>query len=76
MATQSNDGAGVLTRDAKLGNLWNSIVAAGLGAAVMWLGDIDWSTWPAWVGTIGAPAAGLAVGWLTSKALPRFKRRG
>lgn len=67
-------GVGQLAHDAKLGNLWNSLVAAGISAGVVWLGGIDWSSWPAWVGTLGGPAVGLAVGWLTSKALPRFKR--
>ncbi len=72
--TQAGDGRGRLFHDAKLCNLWNSLVAAVITAGVVWLGDIDWSSWPAWVGTLGGPAAGLAVGWLTSKALPRFKR--
>jgi membrane-bound metal-dependent hydrolase YbcI (DUF457 family) len=78
MTTDNNkttgQGRGVLFHDAKLGNLWNSAVAAVITAGVVWLGDIDWSSWPAWVGTLGGPAAGLAVGWLTSRALPRFKR--
>ena len=38
------------------------------------LGDIDWSSWPAWVVTLGPPAAGLAAGWLTSFKAARFKR--
>jgi hypothetical protein len=74
--TTNGNGVGVLAHDAKLGNLWNSVVTAAIVAAIAWLGDLDWSSWPAWVGTLGAPAAGLVVGWLTSKALPRFKRRG
>jgi hypothetical protein len=74
MAT-NGDGSGQLPHDGKIGNLANSLVAAGIGAAVTWLGGIDWSSWPAWVGTLGAPAAGLAVGWLTTKALPRYNRR-
>jgi hypothetical protein len=75
MSTQSStDGSGQLAHDTKLSNVWNSVVAALIVAGVTVLGGIDWSSWPAWVGTIGAPLAGLATGWLTGKALPRFKR--
>jgi len=74
MSVQNSTGAGTLAHDTKLSNVWNSLVAAVIVAGVTWLGDIDWSSWPAWVGTLGAPAAGLVVGWLTGKALPRFKR--
>ena len=52
------------------------MVSAGIGAAITILGSIDWSVWPAWVGMVGGPIAGLAAGWLTSKALPRYKRQG
>lgn len=72
--TPQGDGRGTLFRDAKLGNLWNSIAAAGVGAAVAWLNDLDFSGFPGWAVTLGPPVVGLAVGWLTSKALPRFKR--
>lgn len=61
-----DSGEGKLFRDSKLGNLVNSLVTAAAGAAVVWLGDIDWSTWPAWVGTLGVPAAGLVAGLVTS----------
>lgn len=74
MTTQSGTGAGTLPHDGKWGNIWNSLVAAGIGAATVWLSDIDWSSWPAWVGTLGGPAAALLVGLLTTKALPRYKR--
>lgn len=69
-----NNGKGELAHDTRLSNLWNSAAALGIGAAVAFLGNIDWSSWPAWVGTLGAPAAGLVAGWLTGKALPRYKR--
>jgi len=72
--TQTPNGAGTLTHDTKWSNLWNAVVAAAIVGGVDVIGGIDWSAWPAWVGTIGAPVAGLAVGWLTGKALPRYKR--
>lgn len=72
--TQNGNGAGVLYRDSKLGNLWNSITAAGVGALIAWLSNLDFTSGPAWFVTLGPPAVGLVVGWLTSKALPRFKR--
>jgi hypothetical protein len=71
-----SDGSGTLFHDARIGNLVNSVVSAGIGAAITILGSIDWSVWPAWVGMVGGPIAGLAAGWLTSKALPRYKRQG
>jgi hypothetical protein len=74
MSVQSGNGAGTLAHDTKWSNLWNSAVALIVMAGVEFLGGVDWSAWPAWVGTIGAPAAGLAIGWLRGKALPRFKR--
>jgi hypothetical protein len=74
MSTQGQNGAGTLAHDSKWGNVWNSVVAAAITAGVTVLGNIDWSSWPAWVATIGAPAAGLVAGWLASKALPRYKR--
>lgn len=74
MTNPKGDGAGRLFHDAKFGNLWNSVATAALGAGIAWLGDLDFSHAPAWLATLGAPAVGLVVGWLTSKALPRFKR--
>lgn len=71
---RNGDGSGVLYRDSKIGNVWNSVVVAAGTAAVAWLGDFDWSAWPAWVATLGVPAAGLIAGLITSKVLPRFKR--
>jgi len=73
-ATQ-NDGSNQLTRDSKLGNLANSAGVALITAGIVWLGDIDWSGWPAWVATLGGPAVGLAVGWLTSYKAKRFPGR-
>jgi hypothetical protein len=72
--TQNGTGTGVLAHDAKWGNLWNSVVAAGIYAVIAWVGNFDWSSFPVWAGQVGVPVAGLVVGWLTSKALPRFKR--
>lgn len=69
-----NDGSGTLFHDARVGNLVNSVVSALIGAGITILGSIDWSVWPAWVGMVGGPLAGLAAGWLTSKALPRYRR--
>jgi hypothetical protein len=74
MAVNTSDGSNHLARDAKLGNLVNSLGAGVVSAVVVWLGDIDWSSWPAWVVTLGPPAAGLAAGWLTSFKAARFKR--
>ncbi len=73
--TTSTDGSNQLTRDSKLGNLANSAGAAAVTAAIVWVAGIDWSDWPAWVATLGAPAAGLAVGWLTSYKAKRFPGR-
>jgi hypothetical protein len=70
----NGDGSNQLPRDAKLGNLVNSLGAGVVAAVVVWLGNIDWSTWPAWVVTLGPPVAGLAAGWLTSFKAARFKR--
>lgn len=75
MSTQNGtDGAGTLAHDSKWGNVWNGVATSAISGAILALSNLDWSTWPAWVGTIGAPVAGLVVGLLTSKALPRFKR--
>lgn len=71
---QAPDGAGTLTHDTKWSNAWNAVVAAAIVAGVDVLGNVDWSAWPSWVGMIGAPLAGLATGWLTGRALPRYKR--
>lgn len=76
MSTQNGtqNGAGTLAHDAKWGNIWNSLVAALVYAAIGWVQNFDWTSFPVWAGQIGVPVAGLIVGWLTSKALPRFKR--
>jgi hypothetical protein len=76
MSTQNGTqaGAGTLAHDAKWGNIWNSLVAAAGYALVGWLQDFDWTSFPTWAGQIGIPVVGLAVGWLTSKFLPRYKR--
>jgi len=74
MTTQNGDGAGVLARDAKWGNLWNSVVAGAIGAVVAALNGLDFSGLPGWAATLGPPAAGLVVGWLTSKGMARVKR--
>jgi len=63
---QQGTGERQLFRDSKLGNLVNGLVAAVAFAIVGWLGDIDWSSWPAWVGQLGAPAAGILAGLITS----------
>lgn len=73
--SEGGDGRGVLYRDAKLGNLVNSVAAAGTVALIGWLSDLDFSSGPGWAAALGGPGVGLLVGWLTSKVLPRFKRR-
>ena len=71
---ENADGSGTLTHDSKWGNVVNTVAVAGITAVVDLLANVDWSSWPTWVGTIGAPAAALVAGLLTSKYLPRFKR--
>jgi hypothetical protein len=73
-STQSGDGSGVITRDAKIGHVVNAVVtAAGLALADA-LTKLDFSTFPHVVGVLAPPAVGLVVGWITTKFLPRFKR--
>jgi hypothetical protein len=74
MTSATDAGKGELAHDTKYSNLWNSAVALLVLAGVEFLAGVDWSAWPTWVGTIGAPLTGLAIGWLRGKALPRFKR--
>lgn len=71
--TTNTDGAGVLTHDSKYGNIVNSLVAAVLVAVITWLGTADFSSLGTWAAVVGAPAAALVAGLLTSKVLPRFK---
>ena len=66
----TGQGRGKLFYDAKLGNLWNSVVAAAIYAVIGWIKDFDWTSFPTWAGQIGVPVGGLIVGWLTSRALP------
>jgi len=68
------DGSGVITRDAKVGQLTNGVVTAVGLAVVSWLGDLDFSSFPKAIATLAPPAVGLAVGWITTKFLPHFKR--
>lgn len=70
----SGDGRGVITRDAKAGQLVNAVVTAAGLALVSWINDLDFSTFPKAIATLAPPAAGLVVGWITTKFLPRFKR--
>jgi len=73
--SNSSTGENVLFRDSKLGNLVNSVAVAGLTALIGAVAEWDWSSYPTWVATLGAPAAGLAVGWLTSYKAKRFPGR-
>jgi hypothetical protein len=73
--TAPDAGAGVITRDAKAGQLVNGVVTAVGLAVVSWLGDLDFSNFPTAVATLAPPAVGLIVGWITTKVLPRYKRR-
>lgn len=73
--TTSADGSNSLARDSKLGNLANSVLSGGLTALIGAISDWDWSNAPAWLVTLGVPAAGLAVGWLTSYKAKRFPGR-
>ena len=65
-------GAGVITRDAKIGQLVNAVVTAAGLAVVGWLGNLDFSTAPNVIATLAPPAVGLITGWLTTKFLPRY----
>jgi hypothetical protein len=72
--TPAGNGEGQLPHDGKIGNIVNSLVAAILVAITTWAANIDWSSWPAWVASLGAPAVALVAGLITTKVLPRFKR--
>jgi hypothetical protein len=66
-------GVGTITRDAKIGQLTNAVVTAAGLAVVEWLGSLDFSSAPRVIATLAPPVVGLAVGWITTRALPRFK---
>jgi hypothetical protein len=68
------EGAGTLAHDSKWGNIFNGAAAAAVTAGIAYLNGLDFSHGPAWLVALGGPAVGLAVGFLTSKVLPRFKR--
>jgi uncharacterized membrane protein len=73
-STTSGDGSGVITRDAKAGQIVNVVVtAAGLALADA-LTKLDFSTFPHAVAVLAPPVVGLITGWITTKVLPRFKR--
>jgi hypothetical protein len=72
-SANAGDGRGVITRDSKIGHVTNAVVtAAGLALADA-LTKLDFSTFPHAVAVLAPPAVGLVVGWLTTKALPRFR---
>lgn len=71
----SPDGAGVLGRDSKFGNIVNGVVTVAALGLVELLGSIDFSTLPTFLATVAAPVAGLIAGLITSKVLPRYKVR-
>jgi hypothetical protein len=73
--TAPADGSNTLFRDSKLGNLANSVLAGAVTALIGTISEWDWSSGPAWLATLGAPAAGLVVGWLTSWKARRFPAR-
>lgn len=72
MSTDTHDGAGVITRDAKIGQLVNAVVT-GIGLAVVgWLGGLDFTEAPKAIATLAPVVIGLASGWITTKFLPRY----
>lgn len=73
-STESGSGAGTITRDAKVGQWANGLVTVVGLAVADWLTKLDFSTFPHAVAILAPPAVGLVVGWITTKALPRFKR--
>ena len=74
-SANSGDGRGVITRDSKIGHVVNTVVtAAGLALADA-LTKLDFSTFPHTVAVLAPPVVGLVVGWITTKALPRFANK-
>lgn len=72
-STQSADGKGVVGFDAKVGLFANTIITAVGLAVVDALGKLDFSSAPNVVATLAPPAVGLAISWITTKFLPRFR---
>ncbi len=72
-STQSGAGKGVVGFDAKVGLFLNTVVTAVGLAVVDALGRLDFSSAPTLIATLAPPAVGLAVGWITTKFLPRFR---
>lgn len=72
--TGYGNGAGVIFRDSRLGQLTAALVTAGGLAVVEWLGDLDFSTFPKAIATLGPVAAGLAAGWITARQARRTAR--
>lgn len=73
-SSNSGDGVGTITRDAKAGQWANGLVTTVGLAVASWITNLDFSTFPHAVAVIAPPVAGLVVGWITTKFLPRFKR--
>lgn len=71
----SGDGRGTITADAKVGQWTNGLVTVVGLAVADWLTKLDFSTFPHAVAVLAPPAVGLVVGWITTKALPRFRTR-
>jgi len=74
MSDDKSDGAGTITRDAKIGQWANGLTTTVALAVASWLSTIDFSTFPHVVATLAPPAVGLVVGWLTTKFSKRSAR--
>lgn len=68
---ETSDGKGTITKDAKAGQLVTAVTTAVGLAVVEWLGSLDFSDAPSVIATLAPPVVGLAVGWITTKFLPR-----